>query len=413
MDMAKHNIITALEIGTTKVCCLIAEVGESQKVEILGKGFCSSRGVKKGNIVDIEEAAKSIEAAVLEAEKMAGFGVCPVYIGVKGEHIASFNSRGAIAVASPEKLISEVDLKRAIDSAKNVSLPPERSIIHVIPLGYAIDGHNGIKNPLGMHGVKLEVDAHIVTGITTFLQNIRKCIKFSDLEIESEGFVLESIAAGLAATTSQERELGTILIDVGGGTTDFVLFKEGNVYKSGVLPVGGNHLTYDIAVALKIPLVEAERLKVNYGAALASDIDEDETLEAVSFSRYGQVKVSRKFLCQIIEARLREMFELIKKQTEQASLSGVYLIGATLTGGTALCKGITELAENILGVPTRIGYPDNLNGLVDLVKGPEFCTAVGLILCGAERNNNLIRRNKISKPKSYAQKVAHWLSEVF
>lgn len=411
--MANHKIITGLEIGTSKICCLIAEVSEDQKIEILGKGFCASRGVKKGVITDIEEAIKSIEAAVLEAEKMAGFDICPVYVGVKGEYIASINSCAAVAVASPERLINEVDLKRAVDAAKNINLPKDRSIVHVIPIGYVIDGHNGVKNPVGMYGEKLEVQTHIVTGVTTFLQNIKKCIKLSDLELEPEGFVLESIAAGKAATTLQERESGTILIDIGGGTTDFVLFKDGNVYMTGVLPVGGNHITYDIAVALKIPLVEAERLKVSYGQAKSTSVCEDEKLEVVSFSQKGQAYVSRKFLCQIVEARLSEIFELIKKQIEFAALGGTYLVGATLTGGTALCKNITELASDILQVPARIGYSDNLDGLVDIVKGPEFCTSVGLILCGRERNRNDEKRNKPLKSKTYIQKAVHWLSEVF
>ena len=265
-----------------------------------------------------------------------------------------------------------------------------------------------------MFADKLDVHAHIITGVTSFMQNIDKCIKKADLELEPDGFIVEILASSRTVVSDQEKEVGMMLIDIGGGTTDFAIFKEGSVIQTGVVPVGGNHLTYDIAVALKVPLVEAERLKVNYGCSLSENIDEDEKLEVVSFTQKGDVNISRKMLCQIQEARLTEIFELLKKQIDRAASNSIYIASATLIGGSSHSKDIVDLASGILELPVKIGYPENLMGLSDVVKGPEFCAAVGLLYYGFEKRKNVNSNIGImKKPKNYLQKVVNWLGEIF
>ncbi|MCL5773649.1 MAG: cell division protein FtsA, partial [Firmicutes bacterium] len=359
--MPRRDIIVGLDVGTTKICCIIAEVDRDRNVEIVGKGLAPAKGLRKGVVVDIDETVKSIEAAVSEAERMAGFNINSVCVGVTGEHISSINSKGVIAVSGGNREIIENDVKRVIDAARVVGIPSDREVLHVIPRGFTIDGQNGIRNPVGMAGMRLEVDTHIVTGIITFIQNINKCVQKAGLEVEASGIVLEPVAASLAVLNSEEKELGAVLLDIGGGTTDLAMFRNGSIWHTAVIPVGGNHISYDIAVALRIPLTEAERIKIETGNAI-TDSFEDETIEVLSLSQLDSIQVSTRNVSEIIEARMTEILELAAKEIRKASGNGAYIAGVTLTGGTSLLKGAPKLAEKVLQLPVRVGQPGNIKG---------------------------------------------------
>lgn len=413
--MPRHDIVTAIEIGSSKTCCLIGEVNADKEVEIIGKGYSASKGVKKGVIVDIDEVVRSIEGAVMEAEKVAGFEIGTVFVGVKNSHIASFNKNFSLSLNHGEKVVAETDVKKLLDCAYGLSVPDNRKIMHVIPSGFTLDGVSEIKNPLGMHGGALYVDVHIVTAIESQLKNISKVIKMSDLELDPNGLVFEPLATAASVLSAEEKEAGAVFVDMGAGTTDVVIYKGGCVLSSYVLPVGGNHITYDIGVAQKVPLSEAERLKVTYGAALTDEfLNKDEQVEAVSFAYKDPVKISRKQLVEIVYYRLTEIFEHIKKQVDKYTGNGIYLAGVVLTGGVALTGDIDKLAETVIGMPSRIGYPIELRGLTDIVKNPMYCACVGLLLKGAqERTCGTNGKPESVKIKGYLQKVFNWLSEVF
>lgn len=411
--LAKHDIVVGLDVGTSKICCIIGEVGEDRAVDVVGKGVAPAAGLRKGVVVDIEETVRSITAAVAEAERMAGFNIHSVYTGVGGDHVSSLNSHGVIAVASPTKEIVDTDVKRVVDAAKIVGIPSDRELIHIIPRGFAIDGQNGVRNPVGMAGLRLEVDTHIVTGVVTFLQNLAKCVRKANLELEPSGLVLGVLAASEAVLTSDEKELGAVLVDIGSGTTDLAIFKHGSVYHTASLPIGGANISNDLAVGLRIPLVEAERLKEEYGHARASDVPDDQMVDAFSLSQAATVQVPVRKVAEIVEARLTQILEMVKKHVDQVVAHGVYLAGVTVTGGTAMTAGLPALVESMFNLPARVGMPTGVKGLVDAVRSPIYATAVGLALHGASQ---LDRRGEKEKPKRAAallQKVSNWLHEIF
>jgi len=413
--MPRHDIVTALEIGSSKICCLIGEVNEDKEVEIIGKGYAASRGVKKGIVVDIDEVTRSIEAAVMEAEKVAGFEISNIFVGVKNNTMISFNKDFSVVLNNTDKVIAENDVKKLLDAANNIDISNNVKILHVIPRGFTLDGVSEIKNPVGMHGSNLHMYTHIVTAMDAQLKNMAKVIKIADLELDPNGIVFEPLATSISLLKSEEKELGTILIDIGAGTTDVAMYKNGHILSSFVLPVGGNHITYDIGVALKVPLAEAERLKVTYGSALKDEfIGNNEKIEAISFAYRDPIEVSRNQLTEIVYYRISEIFEHIKKQVDKHASNGIYLAGVVLTGGSALTADIDKLAESILGLPARIGYPLELRGLTDIVKNPMYSAAVGLLLKGAQ-TRSLHQNGKPEKVKikGYFQKLFNWLSEVF
>lgn len=410
--MPKNEIIVGLDIGSSKTCCLIAEINNKKQIEIIGRGVSYSAGIRKGAIIDIEDTVKSIEHAVTEAERMAGFNISNVYVGITGEHISSLNSHGVVAVTSHNKEINEVDIRRVIEASKVVAITPERQIIHTLTQEYTVDGHAGVKNPIGMAGSRVEVDTHIISALSTLLSNVSKCIKLAGLEIEPNGIVFQPLASGLAVASDEEKEMGTIVIDIGAGTTDFVVFKNGSIYYSANIPIAGNHITTDVAYAFKIPFTEAEKIKINHSEEnfpLAKSMNQSSTENPVQ----EESKLKDYDIDQIISARISEIFELTNAHVRKVMASGTYLTQAVITGGTSLVKGASKIAEEILDMPVRIGMPDKVKGMADTVKSPIYSTAVGLIIYGTKQQKRLNQKNKSTTLTSGFQKLVNWLQEIF
>lgn len=400
--VGKHTIVSALDVGTSKVCCLIGEVAQDGHVEIIGRGAHPSHGVKKGIVVDIAETVNAIQSAVREAEKAAGFKLNSVFVGVTGDHISSLNSHGVITLAHEAKEIAEEDVRRSVEAAKVVSLPAEREVIHVIPRGFTIDGHNGIRNPVGMLGMRLEANTHIVTGMVTFLHNLTKCVELAGLEIEENGLVLQPLASSLSVLNDAEKELGILLLDIGAGTTDMAVFHHKHIYHTSALPVGGNHITNDLAVAFKLSPEEAERVKINYGCAVPSQVSEEEKVEVTTLSGTKET-LSRRGVAEKIAPRVEEMFAYVKSEMERAMKDGT-LAGVTLTGGTSLLPGISEVASDILKMPVRLGYPEPSSGpLSEAIHSPEYSAGVGLVVYAAKQmqSRKLYRKRESVLAKAF------------
>ncbi|MFO7494536.1 MAG: cell division protein FtsA [Desulfobacterales bacterium] len=375
----KGDIIVGLDIGTTKICAVVGEV-TGREVNIIGIGTYPSIGLRKGVVVNIESTVDSIKKAVEEAELMAGCEISSVYAGIAGGHITGFNSRGIVAIKGPE--INQQDVDRVIDAARAVAIPMDREVIHVLPQEYIVDDQPGIQNPIGMAGVRLEAKIHIVTGAVTSAHNIVKCANRAGLDVCD--IVLESLASGEAVLTEEEKQLGTALLDLGGGTTDLAIFSEKNIKHTFVLALGGNNLTNDIAIGLRAPLNEVESIKKKYGTCLPSNLQADEMIEVPGMGGRKPRKLPRQILSEILEPRMEEMFTLINREIYRAGMENMIASGVVLTGGTSLLDGVTEVAEAIFGLPTRLGRPQNITGLVDVVNNPMYATGVGLVLYGAK-----------------------------
>lgn len=382
-DLAKDDrLVVGLDIGTTKICTIVAESGNGGPPEIIGLGTSPSRGLRKGVVVNIELTVDSIKRAVEEAELMAGVEVDSVFAGIAGGHIKGFNSRGVIAISGKNREVTQADIDRVIDAAKAIAIPVDREVIHVLPQEFIIDDQGGIKEPLGMSGVRLEAEVHIVTGAVTSAQNLIKCINRAGLEVQD--IVLQQLASSEASLTSDEKELGIILIDIGGGTTDIAVFVDGSIWHTAVLPLGGDHLTNDIAIGLRTPTAEAEEIKKKYGCALASLVKGDETIEVPSVGSRRPRVLSRQMLCEIIQPRLEEIFTLVGQEVKRAGYDEAVAAGVVLTGGASIMEGVPELAEQIFDLPARRGFPTGVTGLVDVISSPIYATGVGLVLYGAE-----------------------------
>jgi len=378
--MAKRDdLIVGLDIGTTKICTIVGEA-TADGIDIIGFGSHPSKGIRKGVVVNIDSTVASIKQAVEEAELMAGCEVNAVFAGIAGSHIKGFNSHGIVAVKDRE--VKENDILRVIDAAKAVAIPMDREIIHVLPQEYVIDDQDGIKEPLGMSGVRLESRVHIVTTAVTSAQNIIKCANKTGLTVID--IILQPLAAAEAVLNSDEKELGTALIDIGGGTTDIVIFAEGSLRHTSVLGLGGNHVTNDIAVGLRTPTIEAEKIKQRFGCSLSSLIHRDETIEVPSVGGRKPRVVSKQVLCEIIEPRFEEIFKLVQAEIAKAGFENLLGSGVVITGGSTIMEGVTELAEKILDLPVRRGIPQNVGGLVDVVSSPMYSTGVGLVIYGSK-----------------------------
>ena len=375
------NIIVGLDIGTTKICAVVGEISGSD-INIIGIGSHPSEGLRKGVVVDIDATVDSIKKAVEEAELMAGLEITRVHVGIAGGHITGFNSHGIIAVKGPE--ITQGDVERVIEAARAVAMPTDREIIHVLPQEFIVDEQYGIQNPVGMAGVRLEARIHIVTGAVASSHNIVKCCNKANLEVEE--IVLESLASGEAVLTPEERELGSALIDLGGGTSDLAIFSGNNIRHTFVLALGGHNLTNDIAFGLRAPLVEAEKIKISHGTCLSERITPGESIEVPGMGGRESKKLSRELLGEILEPRAEEIFTLIKREIYRAGMETSVASGVVLTGGSALLDGTAELAESIFGVPARIGKPMRIGGLKEIAKNPTYATGVGLVLYGARNN---------------------------
>lgn len=372
--------IAGLDVGTTKILAVIGEVTPTG-IDVLGVGQSLSRGLRKGVVVNLDSTVEAIKRAVQEAEQAAGVEIESVFTGVAGGHIKGVNSRGAVAVQGRTREVSRADVDRALEAARAVTLPPGREIIHVLPQAFILDGQDGIRTPLGMAGARLEVEVHIVTGAVTSVQNLVRSVNRAGLTVQD--IVLQPLASAEAVLTPDERDLGVILADVGGGTTDVALFRDGAIWHSAVIPLGGDHITNDLAVGLRTPSQEAEELKKRWGSALTALVLPDETVEVPSIGGRKPRVLSRQILAGIIQARVEEIFTLAARELAQAGLEDVATAGVVVTGGSAVMEGIPELAERVFDLPVRVGWPTGVGGMADLVAGPSYATGVGLVLHGA------------------------------
>jgi cell division protein FtsA len=377
----RDDLIVGLDIGTTKICVIVAERTENG-VDVVGIGTHPSRGLRKGVVVDIDATVNSIKHAVEEAELMADCEITAVYAGIAGSHIRGFNSHGVVAVKDRE--VRESDVKRVIDAAKAVAIPMDREVIHVIPQEFIIDDQDGIIEPLGMSGVRLEAKIHIVTAAVTSAQNIVKCANKAGLNVID--IVLEPLASAEASLLDDERDLGVCLIDIGGGTTDIAVFADGSIKHTSVLGLGGSHITNDIAIGLRTPFEEAERIKKKFGVAAARLLSSDDVISVPSVGGRRPRQVSRKLLCEIIEPRVDEILSLARQALVKAGLEDRIPSGVVLTGGCSALEGLPDLAEEIFEAPVRPGIPCHIGGLQDVVRGPMYATGVGLSLFGAAQS---------------------------
>lgn len=375
------DIIVGLDIGTTKICAVVGEV-QPDGIEIIGIGSHPSEGLRKGVVINIEKTVNSIKEAIEEAETMAGCEISSVYAGIAGGHIKGFNSHGVIPLK--EKEVSKKDIERVIEAASAVAMPMDREVIHILTQEFIVDAQDGIMDPLGMSGVRLEAKIHIVTGAVTSAQNIIKCANRAGLDVSD--IVLESLASSESVLSEEERNLGVALIDFGGGTTDMAVFSKGAIKHTSVLALGGDNLTYDLSIGLRTARKEAEMIKMKYGCALGSMIGEDEKIEVPSVGDGKPRVLSRRILGEILEPRVEEIFTLIHNELLRSGFSETINSGVVVTGGSSELSGIAEMAEKIFKVPSRIGYPKEIKGLIEVVNKPMYATAVGLVLYGAKRS---------------------------
>jgi cell division protein FtsA len=403
------KIIVGLDIGTTKICAVVGEL-VNDAIEIIGVGTHPSEGLRKGVVINIEKTVQSIKEAIEEAETMAGCEISSVYAGIAGGHIKGFNSHGVIALK--EREVTKKDIERVIEAASAVAIPMDREVIHVLEQEFIVDEQDGIMDPLGMSGVRMEAKIHIVTGAVTSAQNIIKCANRAGLDVHD--IVLQSIASSEAVLTNEERNLGTALIDFGGGTTDMAVFSRGSIKHTSVLALGGDNLTYDISIGIRTPTVEAEKIKMKYGCALTSMIGSDEIIEVPGVGGRGPRTLPRQFLGEILEPRLEEIFSLIQNELIRSGFEDSINSGVVITGGSSELQGVTDLAEQIFNVPCRIGYPDKVGGLVEVVNKPMYATAVGLVLYGAKQtsNNKKFRIRDTNIFAKVVDRMKKWFKEV-
>ena len=379
----KDRYLVGLDVGTSKVCAIVGELVEDNGVDVVGIGVAESRGIRRGVIVNLEAAVESIKKAVEEAELMAGVEIDAVHLSMAGPHIKGFNSRGVIAVAGKSREITRDDVRRAIEAAKAVSLPAGREILHVLPQDFVVDEQDGIGAPVGMTGARLEVNVHIVTSSATATQNIVSCVNRAGVGVIDT--VIEQIAAAEAVLTPDEKELGVALVDIGGGTTDIAIFERGSLWHTAVIGVGGDHFTSDIAVGLRMPIPDAEKLKRKCGCALSAMVEEDETMDVASVGGRRPRVMARRILSEILQPRAEEIFHLVWDEIRRAGYEKSLNSGIVLTGGGAILEGMPEIAEQIFDLPIRRGAPSGVGGLADHVGSPSFATPVGLVLYG-QRN---------------------------
>lgn len=412
--MPKSELIVGLDIGTTKICVVVGEINEHGNINIVGVGNSPSTGLRKGVVVNIEQTVQSIRQAIEEAEAMVGCTIGSVYAGIAGSHIKGTNSHGVIAIKGSE--VSQKDIERVLDAAKAVAIPMDREVIHILPQEYIVDDQHGIIEPLGMSGVRLEVNVHIVTGSVTSAQNILRSCQKSDLDVTD--IVLEALASSKAILTDEEREIGVAIVDIGGGTSDIAIFADNAIKYTGAVPLGGQNLTNDIAFGLRTPISAAEKIKIKYGCCLGEMVSADETIEVPSVGGRPSRQVARQVLAAICEPRMEEILFHINQELERSGYKRKIGAGVVLTGGGALIEGAQELAEQIFGLPTRIGSPLNLGGgFTEMVNNPKYATAVGLLFYGVENEGMAepIYTDSGSDTNTFGKILNHmkkWFSEI-
>ena len=375
----KKQTIVSIDVGTTKVCTTIADVNDGGAMRVVGVGVAPSVGLHKGLVVNINEARESIRESVKKAEQSSNYKVESAYVGVTGRHVASMNNRGVVAITRNDRVVRPEDLKRVLASAQSVKVPSDRRLLHVIPRSYAVDGQAGVINPVGMHGFRLDVETHVITAAITSIQNLVKCIRSIGIDIED--LVLEPLASSEAVLTEDEKQVGIILADIGGGTTDIAVFKSGSIWHTSILPVAGYQLTRDVSIGLGLPFDVAEEMKKRYGSVMPVYESKAETTTAISQDGHG---VSYQDLCDIIRARVEEIIKLILLELPNSEYENLVPAGLVLTGGTSNLSGIAALGREILRLPVRVGAPSNISGITDTLCDPAYATSVGLLLWAAK-----------------------------
>jgi cell division protein FtsA len=409
MSNNRENLIVGLDIGTTKICAIVGNL-TPDGLDIVGIGTSPSRGLRKGVVINIESTVESIGKALREAELMAGCEIKSVFAGIAGGHIKGFNSQGVIAIKNRE--VTREDIERVIDAAKALAIPMDREVIHVLPQEFIIDDQDGIKEPLGMSGVRLEAKVHIVTGAVASAQNIVKSCNRASVNVSD--IVLEQLASSDAVLSADEKELGVALVDIGGGTTDIAIFVDGAIKHTSVLSLGGNHLTNDIAVGLRTPMAEAEKIKKQYGCCLTAMVGKDETIEVPSVGGRDPRVLSRQLLAEILEPRVEEIFTLVNRELLRSGYGDLIASGVVITGGTTILPGMPEMAEQIFSLPVRRGTPRDIGGLTDVVNSPIYATGVGLVKYGSR--NLKVQKFMIGQDNLFdkvVRRMREWFSEFF
>jgi len=378
--MKKRTTLAAIDVGTTKVCTVIADVNDGGMLRVVGVGITPSKGLHKGLVVNINDAKESIRESVRKAQQACNYKVESAYVGVTGRHVSSLNNRGVVAITRNDRLVRSDDLRRVLASAQSVKIASDRKLLHVIPRNYAVDGQPGVRNPVGMHGFRLDVETHIITASITSVQNLIKCIRSIGIDIED--LVLEPLASSEAVLTEDEKEVGVILADVGGGTTDIAVFKDGSIWHTAILPVAGYQLTRDVAIGLGLPFEVAEEMKKKYSSVMPVYETKMETPSTIAEDGHG---VSYQDLCDIIRARVEEILRLIMLEMPRTEYETLVPAGLVLTGGSSNLPGIETLGREILRLPVRVGVPTNISGISDVLRDPAYATGVGLLLWAAKR----------------------------
>jgi len=396
--MSKRGTLTAIDVGTTKVCTVVANVDESS-IRVIGVGVTPTTGLHKGLVVNINDARESIRASIREAERTCGYKVESAYVGATGRHVSSLNSRAVVAITGGDRMVRPEDLKRVLTSARGIKLSPDRKLLHVIPRGYVVDGQSGVKNPVGMHGFRLDVETHIITAAVTSVQNLIKCVRGIGIDIDE--LILEPLASSEAVLTEDEKQVGVLLADIGGGTTDIAIFREGSIWHTAILPVAGYQITRDVAIGLGLPFEVAEEMKKKYGSV--APVYETKKGDNLTTNGHG---VSHRDLCEIIRARVEEILRLIVLEMPNSEYEKLVPDGIVLTGGSSNLAGIEALGRNTLQLPVKVGVPSNIYGISDVLHDPAYATGVGLLLWGAKHRG----RQNWQQPSGLARFVSRIFS---
>src|SRR5881227_3218938 len=406
----EKNLIVGLDIGTSKIAAIVAEIGPDGALNVIGMGTQPSRGLKKGVVVNIESTVNAIQRSLEEAELMADAKIRDVITGIAGSHIKSFNSHGMVAIK--EKEVTEADVDRVIETAKAVNIPMDQQILHILTQEFIIDGQEDVREPLGMSGVRLEVKVHIVTGAVSAVENITKCVRRCGLEVKD--VMLQPLASALAVLNEDEKDLGVCLMDIGGGTTDLAVFTGGAIRHTAVIPIAGDQVTNDIAMTLRTPTKEAEELKLRHGCALRQLADPNDIIEVPGVGERGPRKLSRQMLAEVIEPRIEELYTLVQAELRRSGFEELLSSGIVLTGGTALLTGMVELGEEVFHLPVRVGVPAYMGGLADVVRSPRYATSVGLLLEGREQFlRGAAARAQVAGIGGVAQRMKQWFKAKF
>ncbi|WP_319557312.1 cell division protein FtsA [Thiomicrorhabdus sp.] len=405
------NVVVGLDIGTSKIAAVIGKIKSDGEIEIIGMGTHPSRGLKKGVVVNIDSTVESIQRAIDEAERMSGYTVESVYVGIAGSHIQSFNSNGMVAIRNKD--VQYDDIERVMDAAQTMAIPGDQRVLHILAQEYIIDNQGGIREPIGMSGVRLEARVHMVTGSVSAAQNIAKCVERCGLAVED--IILEQLASSESVLSEDEKELGVCLVDIGGGTTDIAVFHSGAIRHTAVISVAGDQVTNDIAVALRTPTQAANEIKLKYACALPQLINHDEEIEVPSVGDRPARCLSRRTLVEVIEPRYEELFQLIQKELRSSGFEDVLAAGIVLTGGSSLVEGAVELAEEVFHMPVRLGYPEGVTGLSEAVNSPAYATTVGLLMYAKEHSNLPTEpaRSRLSDTASVFERMKNWFKNSF